>query len=379
MCAAQNAKMKIALLGPVYPYRGGIAHHTMRLALALGARHEVAVISFQRQYPAWLYPGETDRDPSPQPLTVPAEYLLDPLYPWTWVQTARRLTELAPEMIVFQWWTTVWAPAFGALRHGVRNAAVVYVIHNVLPHEPRWWDIGLMRWALHADSGFVVQSQREQQRLRQFLPAAPPPEFSPLPLFDHFVARRCSRRQARQTLNLSPEPVWLLFFGIVRPYKGLTYLLDALGQTASPINLLIVGEFWESEDRYRQQITRLNLQTRVTIINRYVTDEEVSLFFSATDGVVAPYIGGTQSGPVKIALAFGLPLILSQTIAAELPTDVPTPVWRIPPGDVPALAHALQEFAATTSPEGVDLPPAAPTDDSWQELAQAVERAIPSR
>ena len=108
--------MKFVLVGPVYPYRGGIAHYTTMLAQTLAKRgSQFHVVSFRRQYPRWLYPGKSDRDPSQEPLRVNAEYLLDPLYPWTWWQTARRIAEWKPDVVIFQWWTTFWAPAFAAL------------------------------------------------------------------------------------------------------------------------------------------------------------------------------------------------------------------------------------------------------------------------
>jgi glycosyltransferase involved in cell wall biosynthesis len=129
--------VRLSIVGPVYPYRGGIAHYTMHLARKLIAcGHEIQVISFYRQYPAWLYPGESDKDPSDNPMIVPAEYLLAPLLPWTWVKAARRIREFEPDIVVIQWWTTFWAPAFWLLAKWLRNRGlqVIYMIHNVLPN-----------------------------------------------------------------------------------------------------------------------------------------------------------------------------------------------------------------------------------------------------
>ncbi len=114
--------MKVVLIGPVYPFRGGIAHHTALLARSLSqAGHAVLVISFKRQYPSWLYPGVTDRDPSASPLAAPAEFLLDPLYPWTWRTAWRRIASFAPDLVVFQWWTTFWSFAFASLGASCRK------------------------------------------------------------------------------------------------------------------------------------------------------------------------------------------------------------------------------------------------------------------
>ncbi|TLM99460.1 hypothetical protein FDZ73_21815 [bacterium] len=143
--------MKIVLVGPVYPYRGGIAHYTTMLAKTLqDAGHDVKVISFKRQYPKWLYPGQSDRDPSGEPLTVPASYPLDPLYPWTWTRTVSSICRDKPDMVLFQWWTTFWAPAFAVVAAMLkrRRIRVGFLIHNVIPHEARPWDKILAKMAL---------------------------------------------------------------------------------------------------------------------------------------------------------------------------------------------------------------------------------------
>ena len=129
--------MKIDLIGPIYPYRGGIAHYNASLAQALSnTGHDVQLFSFRRQYPARLYPGETDRDPSNTPLTFPAHYLLDPLYPWTWLITSREILSDRPDLLLFHWWTTFWSPAYTSLAFLVkRKIKTVFLIHNVIPHS----------------------------------------------------------------------------------------------------------------------------------------------------------------------------------------------------------------------------------------------------
>ena len=142
--------MKISMIGPVYPYRGGIAHYTALLAQALlQSGHDLQMISFERQYPAFLYPGESDKDPSANAIHIPARYLLDPLYPWTWQRAVREIRAAGPQLVLFHWWSTFWGPAYAALSHTLRRSTpVVFLIHNVFPHEIKPWDRGLASLAL---------------------------------------------------------------------------------------------------------------------------------------------------------------------------------------------------------------------------------------
>ena len=167
--------MKISVVGPVFPYRGGIAHYTTLLVQNLKqCGHEVQVISFKRQYPAWLYPGESDRDPSLQPLKVDAEFILDPLYPWTWRSAARRVAHEHPDLVIIQWWTTFWAPAYIGLTSAfhARGQRFGYLIHHVLPHENRFWDRWLARMAFRCSDAFLLQNKTEIEHLEQLVPGA---------------------------------------------------------------------------------------------------------------------------------------------------------------------------------------------------------------
>ena len=311
--------MKIVLIGPVYPYRGGIAHYTTQLAKSLlEAGHDVKVISFKRQYPGWLYPGQSDRDPSQEPLTVPADYLLDPLYPWTWLMTVATIQKDAPDLVLFQWWTTFWAFAFGYICRELRERKIRtgYLIHNVIPHEARPWDRFLAKMALRQGDAFLVQSSGQREVLQKLIPAAKP-EMIELPVYDMFAAQKMDRGTARRKLGLPENPPLVLFFGIVRPYKGLALLLEAMGHLLAEgyqAGLYIAGEFWEDVQKYREQIDRLQLTGKVWIDNRYIPNEELPVIFSAADVFAAPYTDATQSAAVKMALGFGLPIVVTPVV-----------------------------------------------------------------
>jgi glycosyltransferase involved in cell wall biosynthesis len=371
--------VRSVLIGPVYPYRGGIAHYTTALAQALSAHknNTLLVVSFRSQYPAWLYPGKSDRDPSNQPLHVKAEFLLDPLLPTTWLRAFWRIREFSPQQVIVNWWTTFWAPAFTFLVRWLRRDGipVTYLIHNVIPHEAQPWDRLLARLALGPGSHFIVQADGEKQRLQRLLPRAHI-HLVPHPVYDMFAGQRISRDNARNQLGLPQQGYVLLFFGIVRPYKGLDVLLQALARpelrSLQPV-LLVAGEFWEDKTHYLEKAQLLGLSAQVRMEDRYIPNEEVPVFFSAADLLVAPYTGGTQSGAVKMAIGFGLPAVLSHHLADEsMDSHIDNTVFltevNSPEGLARALVKALRFPSARLPTHG--------KNGGWDSLVNILEQYV---
>jgi glycosyltransferase involved in cell wall biosynthesis len=341
--------MRICLIGPTYPYRGGIAHYTTLLAqqLAQDPAHEHLLISFSRQYPAWLYKGSSDRDTSRHPLRSEAEYLLDPLNPLSWRRTWQRIGAWQPELVVMFWWVPFWAPAWAVLGRAIKRLRpaprLVYICHNVLPHEAGPLDRLALRAALAPADGLLAHAESEAAELRRLLPGKAV-RTSPLPTFAGVGPVAAAPRAA----DLPTDRPLLLFCGFVRPYKGLDILLEALVQVVAqqPVHLLVAGEFWDDEATYRQQISRLNLDEHVTIDNRYIPDEELSAYLQATDVVVLPYRTATQSAVVQLAFGHGRPVITTNVGGlAEVVDDGRTGLV-VPPDDPAALAAALKHYFA---------------------------------
>lgn len=310
----------VALIGPVYPFRGGIAHYNSHLARhLLDQGYQVSIFSFRRQYPSWLYPGESDRDPSLKPLQVAASYLLDPLYPWTWFKCASEIEKTKPDLIVVPWWVTFWAPAFGTLIRRVgKKIPVIVLIHNVIPHESKFWDKDLTKFALATATGYIAQTEDQKQKLFDLLPeTVQKVKLCPHPIYDLISGKQMEQKEARKLLELPLDKQNLLFFGIIRSYKGLHQLIDALAilekQGKAP-TLTIAGEFWEKMEEYQSHIEQAEISHLVRIFPGYQPDEKLPLYFSAADVLVAPYLRGTQSGVVKLALGAGLPVLISRTI-----------------------------------------------------------------
>jgi glycosyltransferase involved in cell wall biosynthesis len=342
--------MKITLIGPVYPYRGGIAHFNAELALKMLAKgDEVQVISFKKLYPAWLYPGKTDKDPSLNPLKVDSQFLLDPLNPFTWNSTVNTIIQFKPEVVVIHWWVTFLALAFSFITVGLRKRGfpVVFLIHNVMPHEPNLWDRSLTKLALTRGNSFIVQTNKEKNRFVNLFPGRPV-VVSPHPVYDLLANKKIPKIEARHQLGITPQASVVLFFGIVRPYKGLKYLLDVIARLkkcGSNVQLIIAGECWEDISFYQHKIMELDIQDRVHFENRYIPNEEVGVYFSAADIFVAPYIGGTQSGAARIAMAFQMPSIVSEEIADEgLVNNYPTDIKVVQPANLDQFSRALNEL-----------------------------------
>ena len=333
---------RFCLIGPTYPYRGGIAHYTTLLAQELRLEHEVLLLSFSRQYPAWLFPGRSDRDPSERPLRTGAEYLLDPLNPISWWRTLRRIKEWQPEVVVIPWWVPFWAPAWATVGQGIKRLRpapkVLFICHNVLPHEKGLLDKMALRMALASGDGFVVHARTDSQRLLTQFPQARI-VVSPLPTYAGL-----GQEPAELSLSLPADTPIALFFGLVRPYKGLDVLLEALALLKRPLHLIIAGEFWQDEVEYQAQIRRLELETAVTIMNRYVPDEEVVALMQTADVVILPYRRATQSAIVQVAFGYGKPIIttnvggLAEAVVHECTGLI------VPPEDPQQLAAAIERF-----------------------------------
>lgn len=343
--------MRIALIGPVYPYRGGIAHYTAELYWALRKHnHEVLMVSFKRQYPRWLYPGRDDKDPSQRPpIAEEAHYWIDSVDPVTWLTAFWRIRRYGPDLLVVQWWTTFLAPCFLGLLYLYRRAfpgfPVLALCHNVLPHETHWLDSMLTRAVLSLATHHVVHSREDKARLLALLPHARVRvlEFPP---YRSFASLRYERAQARHLLGLDQERPVLLFFGFVRPYKGLECLIRAVHRVTRhiPVHLLVVGEFWEDKRKYVRQIQDMGLSSYVTIVDRYVPNEEVGLYFGAANVVVLPYLETSQSAVLQVAFEMGVPVIASDVGGLRESVRNGVDGLLVRPGDSAALACAILRF-----------------------------------
>jgi glycosyltransferase involved in cell wall biosynthesis len=302
----ESAGTKVALIGPVLPFRGGIAQHTTMLHRALPELTAHLTISFSRQYPALIFPGESDRDPAYAGYEEPGvEYLIDSLNPLTWRRAVRRILAFQADIVVLPWWTVYWAVCFGYLARTLRKQGlvVVFFCHNVVEHESAAWKSRLTRWVLGQASRFVVHTREDAANLHHLLPGAEV-RVHAHPIYDQFPLPK-NEWPKRGALEL-------LFYGFVRPYKGLDLLIEAMAQTTDNVYLTVAGEFWEGENQVRERIQALGLHDRVELRPWYHTDEETAELFGRCDVVVLPYRSATGSGVVPIAYNYNKPVIASR-------------------------------------------------------------------
>jgi glycosyltransferase involved in cell wall biosynthesis len=339
--------MRICLIGPSYPFRGGLAHYTTLLYRHLRKRHQVSFYAFKRQYPKWLFPGKTDRDTSEAPLQESeVQNILDSINPLTWLYTCRQITQNSPELVIMPWWTSFWTPHFWIITTLIKrfsSAKILFICHNVVDHEAHIFSRICSRIALRNGDYFIVHSQSDGKRLSTLMPSALITHAFH-PLYDFFSSRMLAPTEAKAKLGLHGETI--LFFGFIRSYKGLEDLLHALPLILRHrrITLLIVGEFWEGKKAAVELIQALNIEEAVQVIDRYVPNEEVGLYFSAADLVVLPYVSGTGSGIVQIAYGLERPVVATRVGSLPEVVEDGRTGYLVNPRDPKALADAVIRF-----------------------------------
>ncbi|MBI4021226.1 MAG: glycosyltransferase [Candidatus Aenigmarchaeota archaeon] len=338
--------MKVFVVGPVPPYRGGISHSNATLCRNLARRHDVTCISFSRQFPRFLYPGRKQTDPNAQPLGVRTRFVLDSINPLTWLRVSRLARKERPQHLVFQWWSPFFLPAYATVALLAGKTKRIAVCQNVAVHESgvEGWLARLMtRTFFRQMDRLVTLSTADEREARALCPAARITTIIE-GTYAGQVGAPLPKARARANLRLAGKV--LLFFGFVRQYKGLIHLIRALPLVLAqmPVKILIVGEFWEGREDILAEIKLLGLNRSVEIIDRYVTDEEAVRYFSAVDAVVLPYTSSTESGIIQLAYGLNTPVITTAVGGnADLIEDGKTGLL-VPPGDPEALAGAILEF-----------------------------------
>ncbi len=343
-----RTEKKLVLIGPIYPYRGGIAHFSDTMYWGLQARgHTVEAITFTRQYPELLFPGKTQYETGPVENPVPSQRYLDSINPWSWYTTARHVARQTPDVVIFQYWMPFFAPSLGRIAKKVKRggAKVLVIVHNAIPHERRPGDLLLSRSFLKMADGCIVMSEAVARDLATLGVDAPVRQVVH-PIYDIFGAS-VPREEARVQLGLAPTSPVLLFFGFIRAYKGLQVLLESMPRIVDAlpdVRLVVAGEFYEDAAPYQALIDQHGLRDHVLLHAHYIPNTDVPRYFGAADVVVQPYVTATQSGVAQIAFHFGKPAIITDVggLAEVVPHNVAGLV--VPPQDPDALAAAVVRF-----------------------------------
>lgn len=345
--------MKITILSPSYPFRGGIANFTDLLFSELKKNHETIIYNFKRLYPGFLFPGKTQYETNENINNITSFEVVDSLNPLNWIALGNKIKNEKPDYLIIAFWLPFFAPCLGTIAKLVKknnHTKITAICHNVIPHENRIGDIAFTKYLFNKCDKFVLLSSKVENDLQEIKHGA---EFITLyhPVYSHF-GKAVDKKEAKEFLKVNDEKV-ILFFGLIRKYKGLDILLKALQLLKDKlrVKLIIAGEFYENEEKYISLIDELGLKENVKLCNEFIPTAEVKYYFSASDAVVLPYRDATQSGIVQVANNFLKPVIA--TNVGALPEVVENNVtgYLVQKENPQELASAVLKFYSENKEE----------------------------
>lgn len=299
--------MKIIIVGPAFPLRGGIAAFDERLARELmKENHQVEIVSFSLQYPNFLFPGKTQLSMEERPNDLKINALINSINPISWIKTARYIKKQNPDKVIFAYWMSFFAPCYHFIAKRLKGIKKTGLVHNLFPHEKSIIDKIFSPCFIKKMDNFAALSKSVLADIQTIDKQDKTKIFSPHPIYDHFGPKE-DRTVALRNLHLSEEYHYVLFFGLIRAYKGLDLLLEAFADKRIrdlKLRLLVAGEFYEDESLYLKKIEDLGISDSVIIRNQFIPDGEVKDYFNAADLVAQPYKTATQSGITQIGFHF---------------------------------------------------------------------------
>ncbi len=335
-------------MGPAYPFRGGIVNFNETLCRELQkGGHQAEILSFTLQYPSIFFPGKTQKDTSSSPpADIQIHSLVNSINPFNWVSVARFIRNYSPELIIVQFWIPFIAISYARIiaLMGRKKIKILAVCHNVIPHEPHPGALNLTKFLLKKCSGYMVLSESVLGDLEK-LKLTGAKVYHPHPLYNMYGAR-VSKEEAAKHFRLEPAGKYLLFFGLIREYKGLDITLEAMADLRVKklgVRLIVAGEFYESEKKYTDMVNRLGLKEQVIFVKEYIPKHEVAYYFGLADLVVQTYKTATQSGVTQVAYHFEKPMLV--TNVGGLAEIVPNGrVGYVTEKDPHAVSDAIVDF-----------------------------------
>ena len=301
--------LDLVLLGPAPPYRGGIADTQVHFAKALQKQKKsVELWTFTTLYPSLIFPGKTQFSTENIEPSVRIHRKIHAFFPLHWKNIAQELNEISPKVVVFRYWTPYLALCWsGIAKHLDPKIKRIALVDNWRPHESHPWDNWLNRkLSMHMDA-FSCLSEVVKKEIETHTEK---PVWGKMHPISQDLPPKIDQVKARKTLGINPKDDYLLFFGLIRPYKGLDLLIEALASLSNK-KLLIVGECYENTKKYTRLVQRLKLEERVIFENRFVSLSKAAQYFSAASAVVLPYKSATQSGVLSMAYHYTVPLIVT--------------------------------------------------------------------
>lgn len=340
--------MKITILGSAHPLRGGLAAYNERLAREfMYEKDEVTIETFSLQYPEFLFPGTTQYSSLPKPADLTIHVTVNSINPFNWIKTGLKIKRQRPDILVVKFWLPFMAPCLGTICRIIRrnqHTRIISILDNIIPHEKRIGDTLFTKYFVNSVDAFIAMSDSVYNDLSVF-DQTKPRLLNPHPLFDNY-GEAVDKISAIQKLNLDTSKKYLLFFGLIRDYKGLDIVLKAMATEQlrnSDIQLIVAGEYYSNREEYEQLIRELAIKDKVELHTRFIPDDEVYLYFCAADMVVQPYKHATQSGVTQICYHFNKPMLV--TNVGGLPEIVPdNKVGFVVAPDEQSVANAILRF-----------------------------------
>ena len=308
------SKRKVIIIGPAFPFRGGIANFNNALAQEYYDRgDEVILYSFTLQYPGFLFPGTTQYESGEAPKNLKIKTLINSVNPFNWINVARKINAENPDYVIIRYWLPFMAPCLGTIARLLNNKIKILAItDNVIPHEKRIGDTLLTRYFVKSCDAFLSLSDSVLDDLSKFTNTTYK-KFIPHPIYNVF-GDKITKAKALENLGLNSEDKHLLFFGFVRKYKGLYLMLKAMGDSrikAMGIKLIIAGEFYDDKTEYTDLISDLGIAKNIIMKSDFIPVNKVKDYFCATDMITQTYRTATQSGVTQIAYSFDRPMLVT--------------------------------------------------------------------
>lgn len=342
--------MKIVIIGPAHPLRGGLAAFNERVARAFQtAGDEVQLTTFSLQYPSFLFPGKTQYSSAPKPEDLDIEVSINSINPFNWWKVGRKIAAQRPDLVICRFWLPFMGPCLGTILRLIRrnkHTKILSIIDNIIPHEKRPGDRLFAQYFVNAVDSFVVMSKSVERELKTFLKKGQPVAYIPHPIYDNY-GPIADKNEAATALNFPATSNYLLFFGFIRAYKGLDVLLKAMGDPivkALDVKLIVAGEYYADQEYYEGLIQEYDLGDQVILKTDFVPNDVVRYYFGLADMVVQPYKTATQSGISQLAYHYEVPMLV--TAVGGLPEIVPhgEAGYVVPPNNPKAVAEAIVDF-----------------------------------
>ena len=373
------SEKKVIIIGPAYPYRGGIANFNNSLAKAFKkSGNEVEVISFKLQYPSFLFPGKTQYESSDPPEDIIITDLINSVNPLNWVSVAKTINKKKPDYVIIRYWLPFMAPCLGTIARLLqKKIKILAITDNIIPHEKRFGDFYLTKYFVSACDAFLTLSASVLDELSQFTNSEKK-KFVPHPIYDTF-GKKLDKERAKKNLKLNFEDNYLLFFGFVRKYKGLDLMLQAMSDKRIKdlgVKLIVAGEFYDNVDYYLDLMKELDIEKNIILRSDFIDEKDVKNYFCASDMITQTYRTATQSGVTQIAYHFERPMLVTNVggLAEIVPHKKVGYVTSQSPKEI---ADAIEdfylnkrekEFEKNTSFEKMRF--------SWQSVVNAIEELV---